>query len=110
MLALSRRAIGEPRLCREFGRGLPEIAPAQGVDAIAREDDPLSLAPCEALLDQVINPALHRLADLGAESAVAERRVFRKEPTVAPGAAICASIGRSDLVASDSRHRQAPSS
>ena len=92
MLALGGRAMSEPGLGRELGGGLVEFAPAQGVEEIAREDDPLALPPRQAFLDQMIDAAVHRLAHLGAETAAAERRVLGEELAVEPGRA-----GRGDL-------------
>jgi hypothetical protein len=35
--------MGEPRVGRQFGSGLVELAPAQRVEKVASEDNPLTL-------------------------------------------------------------------
>ena len=75
-----------------FGDRVVQFAPAQGVEEIAGEDDPLSLPAGEAFLDEMIDAPVHRLAHLGAEAAAAERRVLGEKLAVEPGRA-----GRGDL-------------
>jgi hypothetical protein len=64
--------MGETRLGREPGDCIIELPPAQSVQKIASEDDPLSLPSGEPLLDEMIDTPLHRIAYLGAESTAAE--------------------------------------
>ena len=92
VLAFGGWAMGEPGLGRQSGGGLIELAPAQRVEKVASEDDPLALPPGQILLDEMIDPAVHRLADLGAKAAAAERRLLGEKLAVEPGGA-----GRRDL-------------
>ena len=84
--------MGEPRLSRQFGGGLVEFAPAQRVEKIASEDDPLTLPSSQILFDEMIDPPVHRLANLCAEAAAAERGLLGEKLAVDPGRA-----GRRDL-------------
>ena len=79
--------MGEPRVGRQFGGGLVELASAQRVEKIASEDDPLTLPSSQILFDEMIDSAIHRLADLGAEAAAAERGLFGEKLAVDPGRA-----------------------
>ena len=90
-----------------------EFASAQRVEKIASENNPLTLPPGQILFDEMIDPAIHRLADsapkpplLSADSLARSWRSIQ----VAPGAETCASIARSDRVASDRRLRPPASS
>ena len=99
---------GESRVGREFGGDLIEFAPAQRVDEIASEDDPLALPSGQIWFDEMIDPAVHCLPDVCAEAAAAERGLFGEKLTVDPGRALSrdlASTVRSDRVASETRFR-----
>jgi hypothetical protein len=61
-----------------------EFAPAQRAKKIAREDRALALPPGQILLDEVIDPTIHRVADLDAEAAVAERRLLCEKLAIEP--------------------------
>ena len=61
-----------------------EFASAQRVDEIASENDALALPSSQILLDEMIDPPVHRLADFGTEAAAAERGLFGEKPAVDP--------------------------
>ncbi len=77
----------EPCFRRQFGDGAVNFLTAQGVEENTREHDALALPLGHALLGEVIDPPVHRLADFGAETAAAERRVFCEKLAVDPGGA-----------------------
>ena len=54
-----------------------EFTLPQRVDQVASEDDLLPLPASETLLDQMLGPAFHRGAHLGAEPAVSEGVLHR---------------------------------
>jgi hypothetical protein len=51
--------MGKPRFGRSSGGDIIELALAQSVDKITREDDPLALPPVQPLLDKMIDPAFN---------------------------------------------------
>ena len=63
----------EPGLGRQSCGRLVELAPAQGIEKIAREEHAVALPPGQILLDEMIDPTIHRLAELGAKATAAER-------------------------------------
>ena len=60
---------------------------ARCAEKVAGENDALALPPGEILLDEMIDPAIHGFADLGAEAAAAERRLPGEKLAVEPGGA-----------------------
>jgi len=79
--------MGEPRVGRQLGGGLVEFASAQRIDEVAGEDDSLPLPPSQILFDEMIDPAVHCLADLRAEAAAAACELLGKKLAVNPGRA-----------------------
>ena len=79
VFAFGRRAMGEAGFGARLAAASSKLPPAQGVEKIARENDALALPPRQTFLDEMIDPTVHRLADLGAEAAAAERRVSWRE-------------------------------
>jgi hypothetical protein len=59
MLALADGRWASPRFGRSSSGGIIELALAQSVDKITREDDPLALPPVQPLLDKMIDPAFN---------------------------------------------------
>ena len=78
---------GRAPLGRQLGGGLVEFASAQRMDEVAGEDDSLPLPPSQILFDEMIDPAVHCLADLRAEAATAECGLLGKKLAVDPGRA-----------------------
>ena len=80
-------ALGGGAMCkagfgRELGDRVVQLAPAQGVQEIAGEDDPLSLAAGQAFLDEMIRAPIHRIAHLGRsllQTLVCDKRVLAVE-------------------------------
>ena len=79
--------MGEPGLRRQLGGDRVELASAQRAEKVASEDNPLTLPPGQILLDEMIDPSVHRVADLGAEAAAAERGLLGEKLAVDPGRA-----------------------
>src|ERR1700674_3480432 len=76
-----------------MGGGLIELAPAERFEKIARENGALALATCKTFAGQAFDPGVHRLADLVAKAARAQRSgLASKKLPVQPGGA-----GRFDL-------------
>ena len=76
--------------CRStVGGDLIEFAPAQRIDEIASEDDPLALRSGQILFDEMIDPAVHCLPDVCAEAAAAaaESGLFGQKLAIDPGGA-----------------------
>jgi hypothetical protein len=91
--AVFRWTIRQGRLRCDMGGGLIELAPAERVEKVARENGALALATCKTFAGQVFDPGVHRLADVVAKAARAERsRLVSKKLPVQPGGA-----GRFDL-------------
>jgi hypothetical protein len=87
MVAFGGWAITQPGFRRQVGGGRVEFAPTQRAQEIASKDDPLTLPPRQTLLDEMIDPAIQRLANLGAEAAAAECGLLGEELAVDPGRA-----------------------
>ena len=83
---------------RELGDRLVQLAPAQGVQEIAGEEDPLSLAAGQAFLDEMIRAPIHRIAHLGPETAAAGRSLTREKPPVDPRCTRCGHLLLDDEV------------
>jgi hypothetical protein len=82
VLALGSGTIGKPVLSRNLvGRGI-DLAPPQRLDEIARKNNPASLPARQALARQMVGTTLHRLANLGAETAPAGRGIAGDELAV----------------------------
>lgn len=93
MLAFCGLAEWRPYIGRELRADSFDFALPQRFEQVAHEDDLLALPLGEALLGQMISPALHRGLHLGSETTTAERRrLARDKLTVNPGCA-----GRFDL-------------
>ena len=79
--------MGEPRVGRQFGNGLVELAPAERIEKVASEDDPLALPTGQILFDEVFDSTVHCLPDVHAEAAAAEHELFGEKLAVDPGRA-----------------------
>ena len=74
--------------CRKLGRGGLKLPPAQSVEQIASEHDPLPLSARQALAGEMIDAAVHRIPYLGAKSTAARRRLAGEKLPVEPSRSI----------------------
>src|SRR5690606_34199038 len=85
-----------------------ELAAPQRLDQAAAKADAAVLPLSQALSDQMLGPAVERVADLGAEAAGAERdRLARNRLAVEPGGAVRRDLLLERKVRPD-RERDAP--
>jgi hypothetical protein len=71
MLAFARRMMDEASIVDQLRDRFRQLAALQCLEEVARERDPLALPACQAFLDRVVDPAVHDVAQLGAEPTVA---------------------------------------
>ncbi len=64
--------MGEPRVGRQSGSRLVEFAPTQRAKKITSEDDALTLPSSQIQFDEMVDAAVHRVADVRAEGAAAQ--------------------------------------
>jgi len=87
-LALAWRMLREASALSDARYRRLELAPPQAVEQVTHENDPLTLAPGEPLPGQVLDPRVHRIVDLAAETTRTQGcRFTGNELAVKPGGA-----------------------
>jgi CheB methylesterase len=84
VLALGRGPVHQAGLSPESSRCLVQLLPFQPIEEIAREDDTQALSPSQTLLDEVIDPPIHRCAHFSTERAAANWRVSCQQLSIDP--------------------------